>query len=321
MKIVIECPITIKTSHEVNKIGFSGTNKLEINANFLETIQGPLNRQNTMMQVEKIDDSRFKFIIATSELILLEDQIDFIETVSHLLSYYLNEEEINPRYGTCYVDIGWDGFFSKGGNSDSHIRDSLRLNGTRKVSLDFAKFKSFNNAVMYQFYYDGLRAEQAKSKFFCWFLILEGLESSEKYKELFNRELLFNGAEKTKIQNLAEKMPDNRRKAVVLSLIKGTMKPRTTKLYEFLKYIGAGKYKFFTQETVLTETKVKEIVEARNRIFHQSSRFDQELLWNHLFPIVRSVLRNLSAAPNLLQATQPLAAMATDTASTAEPES
>jgi hypothetical protein len=303
MTIVIECPITIKTSHKISQIGYSGTNRLDINANFAEVIHGPLNRQNTTMQIEKIDDSRFKFIITSSELIETEDQIEFVETLANLLSYYLNEKEMNPHCGTCYVDIDWDGFISHTKTGGLHLTDRLFTVMTRKVSLDFDKLKSVNEAVMYQFYYDGLRAEQAKSKFFCWFLILEKLENSEKYKELFDGELLFDEAEEAKIRNLAEDMPDSKR-SLVLTLLKRTMKARQTKLYELLKNIGVDTYKFLNQETALTVTKVKEIIEARNSIFHQSTTFSQDLLWNHLFPIVRSVLQNLSVEPKLLQATK-----------------
>lgn len=65
---------------------------------------------------------------------------------------------------------------------------------------------------------------------------------------------------------------------------------RKEKLFYFLKAIGIVQYRYLMQDIELSEDIIGELIVSRNKLFHQSSDFNESLLWMHLFQIVREVV-------------------------------
>ncbi|MBX6422002.1 hypothetical protein [Thermosulfurimonas sp. F29] len=301
----IECPFKIIASHCIEESGFIGSNYIELRVP--HTISNPFGLTNTEVNINKTYEDSYKFSIISSSLCTKEDQINFIDCLAKFFSFYINATEPNPHYGTFFIKIDWFHLnitnTTKNFQNTISLRDGLSITTKRIFDLSVVPWSiNLNNDILndlLHFYYSGSKEEHEKSKYFHWFLILEYLEHTNKYKKMFS-DPLFEGIEKIKIEKLADFMKDDRKKSIIKGLLRYTKKKRSEKLLEFLKYLGIIKYKSFDKILKLNEQIVKELIDERNRIFHIGESVSKSLLWGHLFPIVTKILEIVSLNPELL---------------------
>jgi hypothetical protein len=181
------------------------------------------------------------------------------------------------------------------------LSSSLGVNvGRPPVAPDPKSFREGQYTDLLGFFYDGLRAEYYKSKYVHWFLVLESLEYSTRYKRQFESSRLFGQGDQRAIREIADTLSDSVKRSALLNVLTRTASPRPAKLVQVLKDIGISSYWFAEQETPISEGIVRSLIESRNYVVHTSSEFDKTLLWAHLFPIARAVVKRAMEDPQLL---------------------
>jgi hypothetical protein len=141
-------------------------------------------------------------------------------------------------------------------------------------------------------YHNGLKAESESSKFFHWFLILEFLESSPLYEYMFPSGSMFDDNENTKIRELAATFSNDKKNAL-LSVLSRTAEYRAKKLTDLLDTLQIKSISNMTGNHDITIDVIKEIIGARNKLFHRGKEFPKCTLWFKLFPIVTKVVETL----------------------------
>lgn len=301
----ITCPFVLVRSHESNNVKFRGYNQLVLTTPFKR--KNPLNCKDTTVEIEALNNDKYRFMIISNTLDSTEKQVQFIENISEYISFQINKNERNPKYGNIVVQISWYEFYT----SSSEKKDdfsfhrpgiSYSVGASVKRNLNLAETdweSAFPNEVLH-FYCDGLKAEGDKSKYFHWFLILEYMENSPKYKEMFDGSKLFDEEDQKEIKDVAERMSNNTKKSALLNLLSRTKEVRSAKLLKILKHLGISTYKSSGKEMELTESIVGDIIQKRNTLFHSGTEFDDSVLWAHLFPLVTLVVDRIMKNPNVL---------------------
>jgi len=141
-----------------------------------------------------------------------------------------------------------------------------------------------------EFFFNGVKAQDIKSKFFHWFLILEHLEELQEYKIRWKKDRLFSKIEQSKIKEFANNFNDHEKKGLIRGVLLKTKKSRAEKLYTFLREIGIETYPKGFSKQILTVGNIRNILNIRNKLFHEGKTFDPNILWTHLFPLVRKVV-------------------------------
>jgi len=301
MVITIECLLTLKTSHEIQKVGFKGGNEVKINTPI--SIDEPFGVKNTKMEITHQGEDEYKLIITSSTLLKIDEQVPFVERIAEYLSYLISIKEHNPHYGISFINVEWLHFFTRKSEEDVsvvgekismtdtlNLRDTFCISSSRTYETSSSEWKNIEYIELLKFYYDGLRAEHKKSKYFHWFLILEYLEGTERYKRMFDSNKLFTKDEETKIREVADCMSDNIKKGAILNLLSRTKEFRNRKLLLLLNEIGIKSYKSMGKDTELSEVTIRDITNGRNSLFHKGTTFPNSTLWFHLLPIVREVI-------------------------------
>lgn len=207
--------------------------------------------------------------VSDKDELIVGKVVKFAKKLESYLSLLFARFEVNPQNGLCYAEIDWEtakitGFC----NSKIPRRWSMK---TSQISELFWTQEQWNidgecDHIIFSSYYEGIRANKVKSKYFHWFLILESLEKSKAYKKRF-----------------------------------GKSKARCEKLCEFLQLMEIGKYHFQNEEHTLSKEILDEIRKHRNNLFHEGEQCNEQLLWHHLFPIVRTIVDVLIKNPNFLE--------------------
>jgi hypothetical protein len=139
------------------------------------------------------------------------------------------------------------------------------------------------------YYFDGARASDSKSKYFQWFRIIEHLEGSKKCLNGMGWNTLFTPEEQKALNNFAdtfkETAKETRKSSAIRDLLKRTLESRAEKLAAFLKHLGIAEYGRPGQAVGVEAVILKSVIGARNSLFHAGSTFDETLLWRHLFPL------------------------------------
>ncbi len=300
MHIKITCPFKLSRSHEIHEIGFRGGNNIELSVPF--HIDNFFGKSDNNLEIIELEKSKYCIVINSKSLLKKDEQITFIEKVAEYLSFLINKGEDNPHYGTSFVKLEWFEFKAvviqendEPFHDTLHISDALAISSIRTVTLEKEEVLRGGYHDILRFYYDGLRAEHAKSKYFHWFLILEYLENSKKYKKLFNSNKLFDENEKIILKEVADKMSDGVKKGAILNLLSRTKEFRNYKLFNLVQRLGITKVTFVGKSTKISESIIKTIIDGRNSLFHSGKEFPEDVLWNSLFPLVTQIVEIVSS--------------------------
>lgn len=295
------------SSHEIQEIGFRGGNNIELTTPF--RLDGFYGKVGTNLEIIEHEKGKYGIVIDSDSLLKEDEQIDFLERVSEYLSFLINKRESNPHYGTNFVELEWFEFkaieiqeSNEPFQDTMYISDALAISSTRTVTLDEEEISRASYHDVLRFYCDGLRAEHAKSKYFHWFLILEYLENSEKYRALFNSNKLFDENEKVLLERVADKMSDGVKKGAILNLLSRTKEFRNYKLCNLILELGITEVSFAGKSTEVSEGMIKTIVDGRNSLFHSGEAFPEAALWGSLFPLVTQVVDIVSSDNTCLDA-------------------
>ena len=260
-------------------------------------MDGFFGKVGTNLEVIELEKGKYGIVIDSDSLLKEDEQIDFLERVSEYLSFLINKRESNPHYGTNFVELEWFEFKAiaiqeshEPLHDTLHISDALAVSSTRTFTLDEEEISRGGYHDVLRFYYDGLRAEHAKSKYFHWFLILEYLENSKKYRALFNSNMLFDENEKVLLMEVADKINDEVKKGAIFNLLSRTKEFRNYKLFNLIMMLGITEVAFAGKSTEVSEGMIKTIVDGRNSLFHGGKAFPEAALWGSLFPLVTQVV-------------------------------
>lgn len=245
-KYNFNCSFEVRSSHGISTVGFSGSSTFVIEDEI--SCACPFGLNNTSVKIEKCND---KLYIESYELIDQVSQIKYLNDLSSFLSFLIGKGEINGNYGTPYIHLKLESFLCtekviqdhqlNGNdiviNDFLHISDSLSIQSTRHFKFESSSLSGAFNHDVISIYRNGLKAESEKSKFFHWFLILEFLEGTPLYSQMFPKGSMFNDEEISKIRVLASTLP-NDKKGILLSVLTRTSEYRGQKLSDLLANIG-----------------------------------------------------------------------------------
>ncbi|RWX44297.1 hypothetical protein H206_01907 [Candidatus Electrothrix aarhusensis] len=304
----VTCPFDISISHKKVGIGIYGKN--DINVKFPEKVDSLLQFPNTTIEFQVNNDkydNKYILILHIDypECCDIELAVHIVTIIAKYLSFYLNKENINQRSGTYFIDLNLielklNRIKENGYCTNIAASDSYGLIVTNFVTIDEQYLQSSHyNENIHSFYFDGLRANFEKSKYFHWFLILETLEHSALYKKMFS-DKLFDETEKKAVCALAEQMSDGTKKGAILNILSRTKEVRKTKMLKLLQNIDIASYKLIKDEIKITEEMIANIIKGRNSLFHRGSDFPEEILWDVLFPIVKKIVEKVTMNPDLL---------------------
>ena len=231
----------------------------------------------------------------------IEDAEYFVESFASFLTYQLSLNW-SHAYGSPFVDVNYGEFYRDNGDG---FRDHLNLNITRKFSLEHLPNSVPDLHELVQFYFLGMQSNNVKAKFFNLFLILESVEKSPLAQSMYANGTLFSEAETDAITELASKMSE-RPGNMLTSVLRHTEEPRHVKLSAALHQLGVATFCVHgTTATDVTPELIKQIIGARNKLFHRGSTFDENLLWGTLIPLTRQVISRLLEQPDALDAVKP----------------
>ena len=248
-----------------------------------------------------------------------EDDVDekdaqiFIQNVARHISYLLAKDEVNPQNGFCYAELNlFDLEILK--NNENVFGDKINVGEKsffvrHSMSLVISTVLQFNknqwninsdayNSIILDIYYEGLKANTVKAKFFHWFLILEFIEHSAACKRNFFEPLFM----EEELDSLAKNFKkDSDKYNAILNLKNRTKDSRANKLYQMLKNIGIDKYTLREIEKphTLEISQIQKIIDCRNKLFHKGQDFDEKLLWDHLFPLIRDIVEKFMENPKI----------------------
>lgn len=304
MPIKITCSFDLPSSHLIEEIGFRGDNKLKLEL--------PFRRKDFLVvgsSLEMIQDgSDYRFIVVSESLSTTEEQVAYLEKIAEFISFIINTGEHNPHYGNNYVRINWGSFTAvqvddagQPLNNGIGISDSLSITSTRTVKLsnDLSLVGIYHDIL--RFYFDGVRAEHKKSKYFHWFLVIEFLENSGKYKSMFGTKKLFSDCEEKQLRELANGMDYHVKKNAILGLLSRTKDSRVEKLVQVLAALGITSLSSFGSSEPISVSTIKLVVDGRNALFHSGTDFPEEVLWRNLFPLVTLVAERVSREPTCIE--------------------
>lgn len=299
MLVRITCPFFLPSSHEIHEVAFRGRNNLKLKLPFKQ--KDFLGVIGTNLEINQSEDDKYHLIVVSDSLDKKEKQVGYLEMVAEYLSFLINRNEINQHYGTSFVQIEWFEFKAipiqeDGGSFQDvvHMSEALVISSSRTVSLEEERVSQGTYHDLMRFYFDGLRAEHKKSKYFHWFLILEYLENSEKYKALFNSNKLFDENESLLLRDIASKMSNKVKKCAILNLLSRTKEFRNYKLLKMINELGINSISVFGKSEEISEESIKHITEGRNTLFHSGSNFPELTLWSILFPLVTLIVGHVS---------------------------
>jgi len=285
-------------------VGFRGGNivKLTVPLKF----QDPLGHVGTSLEINNLSEGKYVFTVLSKTLSTHNEQVRFLEQIAEYLSFLMARREANPHYGTSFIRPTWFEFNAdyipddaSGFQDGLKISDALAIESTRTVNLHEKDLAGAIHTDLLRFYVDGLRAEHGKSKYFHWFLILEYLENSDKYRALFSASKLFDETETNLIREVADKM-DGPKKGAILNLLSRTKEFRNYKLANILHNLGIVSIKPFVESIAVTEDVIKGITDGRNALFHNGSKIPEDVLWRNLFPLATLVVEHVSSNPTCL---------------------
>jgi len=292
------CPFSIIASHEILIRGFHGRNTVKLNLPL--EIDSPLGIVGTTLTISKKGNDEYSFLVISETLSTEELQTSFLEKITACISLRLGLEEANPHYGTLFVKPKWHQLENISVTPNGlMLSDSLSLKSVLTLDISEEHFFPLTHPDLLNFYYDGLRAEHLKSKYFHFFLVLEYLESSQKYRSLFGSSKLFDTAETERIEQLASQMKSTKKDAI-LKLLLRTKDSREAKLLAIIQSFGIISITVLGQTKDVDLTMIKNITKNRNKLFHSGANFSADALWGELFQLATLVVAHISRNPECL---------------------
>ncbi|MGR5080897.1 hypothetical protein [Photobacterium swingsii] len=300
-KFIITCDFELRSSHSINEVEFSGGSIYQLE----EGIESkcPLGFPNTDIVIESLGEPTFKIKIETFDLLDKETQAQYLQKLASYLSFVVAKNERNGHYGTPYVHTNYETFSAKPIEVENHsiqdnsialhsilnITDSLSMTAIHSVKFNEENITNINHNELLNYYYNGLKAESEKSKFFHWFLIVECLEGSARYSQMFPNGTMFSEEDKVAIRTLANTF-SNDKKNILLSTLNRTSGFRNNKLFDFICALDIQELTSMQGTTPVTIETIKTVTLARNKLFHRGSEFPTNILWFTLFPLVTKIV-------------------------------
>ncbi len=248
------------------------------------------------LKIKKSSGNKYECLVTFRDAMPNEQKRYFVENFAHFITHKMASRH-NHYYGSPYIQVDWAHYYM---NSKTGLSDYVHLSSKN--------FKNFDDYIpqkrpypdISRFFYHGMKSNNIKSKYFNLFLILEFLEYSDRYKQLFSEKNLFDRQEKEKINALAASMESSIKKGVIKSILGRTEKPRAIKLFELLHDIGLESIDFLVVNSPLTIETVRKLIETRNILFHQGERIDENIIWGILIPLTRTIVEKINNEPKLL---------------------
>lgn len=314
-KYKLNCLFEVRSSHNISSVRFSSSSKFSI-ANEI-SYDCPFGLKNTFVEIQRHDDSLYKLNIESYDLINEASQIKYLNDLSSFLSFLIGKKVMYGMYGqhgtpyiylklesfTCIEEVVQNHTLSNNDiviNDSFHVSESFSLQSSQKFKFDDTNLTGALNHEMVNVYHNGLKAESERSKFFHWFLILEFLEDSPLYSQMFPKGSMFSEEESEKIRELANTFPD-KKKSILLNILTRTSEYRNEKLSNLLARIDVKSIDSVQGSQQVSIDTIKEIIEARNKLFHRGSEFPTNVLWHKLFPIVTSIVEKLIYEANCIE--------------------
>lgn len=295
---IFSCNLEIRSSHDVNYIEFSGKSSFILDEEF--NFPCPYGNKETKIGINNTDEGIIKITVSSKEIGSKEDQCRYLDKIAILLSSILGFKEKNPYYGTPFITLDLHTFNSKreGSALESTIQisDSFSIESTTHVKFSDYDFTSIQDTELLSHYYNGLKAEGDKSKYFHFFLILEILEGCDLYKRTFPDGTLFSEEEKVGIREFSNNF-SGAKKSTLLNCLSRTEKFRNEKLLYLIQQLGITELNSVVGQRQLEQSIIKDITDARNKLFHKSENFEQGLLYYVLFPLVTQVIEHILNNP------------------------
>lgn len=298
---IFGCNLEIRSSHDVNYIEFSGKSLFVLDEEL--NISCPYGNKGTTIALKNSDDEKIVLKVSSEEIISKEEQGKYLEKISVLLSSILGFREVSPYYGMPFITLDLHSFYTRREGPASggglNITDSLGITSTTHVKFSNYDFSSVKETDLLNHYYNGLKAEGEKSKFFHFFLILEILEGCDLYKKTFPDGTLFSEDEKSEIRKFSTKF-SGPQKSSLLNCLSRTEKFRNEKLLLLINQIGITELKSVAGEHKIEQSTIRNVTDARNKLFHKSESFDSNLLYSVLFPLVTLVVEEVLKNPECI---------------------
>jgi hypothetical protein len=288
----------LRSSHAAATSGFSGKESTVFDdGNFLENIDH-LGYSIVSARVQRSGDT-YEAIVDFVDEIDLADAKYFAEAFASLTTHYLSYN-INHYYGSPYIEIDFGAFYRD--NGDGHgLKDHVSISIERSVQVSSLPTDISELHELVHFYFLGMQSNNIKAKFFNLFLILEAIEGSIISRSTFTDGTLFSEHEKTLISETASKMSDDRKKSVINSVLSRTDQSRHDKLHSVLAVLGVTQFSVLGDKATPVSVKsIKDLIEARNKLFHKGSSIDENLIWGTLIPLTREIVKLLLTNPKAL---------------------
>lgn len=254
-------------------------------------------------------DLKYKVTVEFKTPVNVNEAAEFIEAFASYVTYRLSYGQ-NHFCGSPFVDIDYGEFYRDNGEG---LRDHLDIKVTRKTRLSNFPTTASRLHELVHFYFLGMQSNNVKAKFFNLFLILEAVEASPFSLSLFPVGTLFSEEEKASIRKAASKMGNDKKKGVVQSVLTRTSDSRHNKLQSTLHKIGITHISTLDGSTISIDIHLlKDLIEARNKLFHRGHRVNENLIWEKLIPLTRELVALLIQNPDILdqESTQPMASSA-----------
>ena len=168
------------------------------------------------------------------------------------------------------------------------INDYFSIKITRSIELsEIQEVISYSNnySPEVDFFYHGLMSNNTKSKFLYFFTIIELLEDPKNYSKNSFKELLFSNEEITEIKKYFKNF-DSRKKGIILNSLNTTKLTRSEKLFQYLEELNLE----CINTGLIQINDIKSIIDQRNKLYHSSEIFDNNIVYDKLFPLVREVV-------------------------------
>ena len=202
-------------------------------------------------------------------------------------------ENANPHYGTTYLDIIWSKWSVEYSNEESKspmfsMTDSCEIKTIKSISLGQYFQEEIFSTDFIDFFASGLKANDEKSKFMFWFLIIETIEQSAYYTSLYSDDKLFPQAEQ---ENILKNVSEDKKEILSRAMSRATTLNRPEKLKRCLSSLNIIEYTTPNEKKEIDAKVLKRIVEQRNALSHGGSKWDQNLLYNDFFYIVLLIVK------------------------------
>jgi hypothetical protein len=288
--------IFINTSRGIIKPNVESINEYKIEDNGKEYNKIHLDLETSFNQSDKIIQYR-------------------LEQIAKIYTLVISKFERNLEFGCPYFTLDWKNRNIQNNAEINFLNNSIEVTEVLELShqiicknIRVIKLQDLNsiynnnyfeneyNNLLLDNYYAASVSDKPQSKFFYLFIIFECYETNDFFRNMF-QEKLFSNTEINGFLGIIKSSDDDygRKKSVIQEYKNRTLKSRSEKFFEYLFNRDINVIK----EGKITLNDIKKIIEQRNHLFHASSKFDMEILYDKLFSIIKELLlKDLFEKPN-----------------------